>query len=82
MAYVTSVDDPSTSYSLTTERFLRVSNQHMFDAVQIAPILVRPVSCDSCPVGEFVDPPVFRSADAQGAEGQLRHPCGQLEARS
>lgn len=82
MAYATSVDDPSTSFSLATERFLCVSNRHMFAAVQIAPVLLRPVSCDSCPVGEFVDPPVFRSAVAQGAEGQLRHPCGQLEARS
>ncbi len=81
MAYVTSVDDPSTSFSLTTERFLRVSSRYLFASVQTGPVLVREYS-DSYPVGEFVDPPAFRSAAMQGAAGHLSQVCHLQEARS
>lgn len=81
MAYVTSVDDPSTSFSLTTERFLRVSSRYLFASVKTGPGLVR-VSSDSYPVGEFVDPPAFRSAGAQGFVRHLSQVCHLQEARS
>lgn len=81
MAYVTSVDDSSTSFSLTTERFLRVSSRYLFASVQTGPVLVREHS-DSYPVGEFVDPPAFRRVAAHDAARQLSHTFHPLEARS
>ncbi len=81
MAYVTSVDDSSTSFSLTTERFLRVSSRYLLAAVQTESVLVREYS-DCYPVGEFVDPPAFRSAAMQGAARHLSQVFHQLEARS
>jgi hypothetical protein len=59
MAYVTSIDDPLTSFSLTTERFLCVSTRYLLASLQIGPVLVKE-SSDNYPVGEFVDPPAFR----------------------
>ena len=59
MAYVTSVDDLSISFSLTIERFLRVSGKYLLVPLQTGPILVME-SSDNYPVGEFVDPPAFR----------------------
>lgn len=58
MAYVTSVDDPSISFSLTTERLLCVSTRYLLAPLQTGPVLVKEAS-DSYPVGEFVDPPAF-----------------------
>jgi hypothetical protein len=59
MAYVTSVDDPSISFSLTTELFLCVSTRYLLASLQTGPVLVKE-SSDNYPVGEFVDPPAFR----------------------
>lgn len=81
MAYVTSVEDSSTSFSMTTERFLRVSSRYLLAAVQTEPGLVRMYS-DSYPVGEFVDPPAFRRVAMQGAARHLSQVRHLQEARS
>lgn len=65
MAYVTSVDYLSTSFSLTTERFLRVSSRYLLAPLQTGPVLVKE-SSDSYPVGEFVDPTAFRRSATLG----------------
>lgn len=69
MAYVTSVDDPLTSFSLTIERFLRVSGKYLLVPLQTGPVLVKE-SSKSYPVGEFVDPPAFRKPATWGDERQ------------
>ncbi len=70
MAYVTLVGDSSTSFSLTIERFLRVSSWYL-----LAPLLTRPVlvkeSSVSYPIGEFIDPPAFRKQSTRGDVRQL-----------
>lgn len=81
MAYVTSVDDSSTSFSLTTERFLRVSSRYLFASVQTEPVLVGEQS-DSYPVGEFVDPPAFRRVAAHVVARHLSQVCQLQEVRS
>lgn len=81
MAYVTSVDDSSTSFSLTTERFLRVSSRYLFASVQTGPDLVR-VFSESYPVGEFVDPPAFRRVASHVVARHLSQVCQLQEARS
>lgn len=81
MAYVISVDDPSTSFSLTNERFLRVSSRYLLAVVQTESVLVREYS-DCYPVGEFVDPLIFRRVAMQGAARHLSQVRHLQEARS
>ena len=103
MAYVTSVDGPSTALSLTVQRFLHTSTLYLFAAgvahrsdppsgfstpsVSVAALPARPgsvrlVSSDSYPVGEFVDPPAFRSGAVQGRSMHLSHADRLLEVQS
>ena len=51
-------------------------------AVQARSGSVRLVSSDSYPVGEFVDPPAFRSAAVQGLSMQLSHADRLLEVHA
>ena len=103
MAYLTSVNGPSTALSLTAQRFLHTSTLYLFAAgvahrtdpssrvfkppVKVAALQarsgsVRLVSSDGYPVGEFVDPPAFRSAAVQGLSMQLSQADRMLEAHS
>ena len=51
-------------------------------AVQARSGRVRLVSCDSYPVGEFVDPPAFRCVAVQGLSMHLSHADRLLEVQS
>ena len=51
-------------------------------SVRARPGSVRPMSCDSYPVGEFVDPPAFRSGAVQGLSMHLSHADRLLEVHA
>lgn len=103
MAYLTSVNGPSTVLSLTAQRFLHTSTLYLFaacvvhrtdpssrfstpslkvPAVQARAGRVRLVSSDGYPVGEFVDPPAFRSGAVQGLSMHLSQADRLLEVQS
>ena len=73
MACVTSVDYLSTSFSLTTQRFLRISIRYLMAPLQAGPVLVKE-SSDSYSVGELVDPPACRRPATRGDVRQHSQP--------